>query len=362
MDNMKRFLIFLLILVVSVFLLVRVIKNQVRHDLLQPVYQPALTPSPTVVIDRLAQTNTSLFVPEWTVDSISNTSFDRYIYFGITSSKNGIDTAAAQKNIDTFEQALPDGKQTLLTLQMQDTDTNGAILQNKTLAQKVISQTVTLAKQNNFSGIVLDLEMGGIPFDALIDEINGFTKALNTQAKAQRLSFAITLYGDTFYRLRPFDVKTIAGNTDMVMIMAYDFHKARSNPGPNFPLSGQSTYGYDMGKMADDFLQAVPNQKLSVIFGLFGYDWPVDNQGNAVGQGQAVTDLQIQNKFLTSCKFSVCDIKRDPLSDETQIRYTDDNNQKHIVWFEDMQSVGAKEQYLKKRGIGNFSFWANSYF
>jgi spore germination protein YaaH len=359
---MKRFLIVLLIIVVSVFLFIRVIRNQVRHDLSQPVIQPALTPSPTVVIDQLHQTNTSLFVPSWTVDTISNDSFDHYIYFGIIPTKNGIDIDAASKAIDVFNQEAPEGKQTLLTLEMQNTDTNGAILQNKTLQQQVISQTVTLAKQKGFSGVVLDLEMGGIPFDSLINEINSFTKALDTQAKVQHISFAITLYGDTFYRLRPFDVKTIAANSDMVMIMAYDFHKSRSSPGPNFPLGGQAIYGYDMGKMADDFLQVVPNQKLGVIFGLFGYDWPVDTNGNAIGQGQPLTDLQIQNKFLNNCSFSVCQIKRDALSGETEIHYTDDGNQKHIVWFEDMQSVDAKEAYLKKRGIGNFSFWANSYF
>jgi spore germination protein YaaH len=358
----KRFLVVLLIIIVSVFLFVRVIREQVRHDLLQPVVQPALIPSPTVVIDRLQKTNTSLFVPSWTVDTISDTSFDHYIYFGINPTKNGIDEESANKNIQAFQQQMPDGKQTLLTLQMQNTDINGDILQNKTLQQKVIIQTVSLARQNGFSGVVLDLEMGGIPFDSLLDEINSFTKALDTQAKAQGLTFAITLYGDTFYRLRPFDVKTIASNSHTVMIMAYDFHKARSSPGPNFPLGGQAIYGYDMEKMADDFLQAVPNQKLSVIFGLFGYDWPVDAKGNAIGQGQPLTDLQIENKFFNDCKFSVCQIKRDALSSETEIHYTDDANQQHIVWFEDQQSVALKEQYLRKRGIGNFSFWANSYF
>ena len=359
---MKRFLIILLLLAVSAFIALRVIRDQVRHDLLQPVAQPALTPSPTVVIDQLKQTNTALFVPSWTVDSISDTSYDHFIYFGIVPTKNGIDTSASEKPLAEFIKSVPEGKQTMLTLKMQDTDINAAVLQNKTLQQKVISQTIAVAKENGFSGVVLDLEMGGIPFSSLLDEINGFTKALDAQSKEKHLQFGVTLYGDTFYRLRPFDVKTIASNADMVMIMAYDFHKVRSNPGPNFPLGGQSIYGYDMGKMADDFLQAVPNQKISVIFGLFGYDWPVDNQGNAVGQGQALTDLQIQNKFLNGCKFSVCQIKRDPVSGETVIYYTGDNNQKHIVWFEDMQSVAAKEHYLQKRGIGNFAFWANSYF
>lgn len=359
---MKRVFVIVLIFFVGVFILLRVARSIVGHDLSQPVYEPALTPSPTVVIDRLNQTNTSEFVPSWTVDSISNNSFDQYIYFGISPTRDGIDTDAAGKALNAFVKEVPQGKQMLLTLQMQNTDVNAAILQNKTLQQKVIFQTVMIAKANGFSGVVLDLEMGGIPFDTLIEEINEFTKALDEQAKAQQLQFAMTLYGDTFYRLRPFDVKTIASHADMVLIMAYDFHKARSNPGPNFPLGGQNRYGYDMGKMADDFLQVVPNKKLAVIFGLFGYDWPVDDHGNATGQGQALTDLQIQNKFLTTCSFKDCQIKRDPVSSETVIQYTDDREQKHIVWFEDMQSVATKQQFLRKKGIGNFSFWANSYF
>lgn len=359
---MKRFLIIFLIIAVSAFLFFRVIRNQVRNDLTQPVEQPALAPSPTVVIDKLQSTNTSLFVPSWTVDSINNTSFNQYIYFGITPTKEGIDETAATQKIAAFQKTLPDGKQSLLALSMQDTDTNGAILKDKTLQQKVIQETITLAQQNGFSGVVLDLEMGGIPFDALIDEINNFTKAFDDSAKASHLEFAVTLYGDTFYRLRPFDVKTIASHADTVMIMAYDFHKARSSPGPNFPLSGQNVYGYDMSKMADDFLQAVPNQKVAVIFGLFGYDWPVDDKGNAVGTGQPLTDTQIEEKFLTKCTYQSCQWNRDSVSGETVVHYTDDANQKHIVWFEDMQSATAKEQYLKKRGIGNFSFWANSYF
>ena len=358
---MKRFLVVVLIILVTAFILLRVVRAKVGHDLAAPVYQPALTPTPTITLDRSQKTNTSLFVPNWALDSISD-GYDQYIYFGISPTVDGISSDDADvKDIDTFLTSVPQGKQTLLTLEMTNSSINSTILQNKTFQQKIISQTVSLAIANGFSGVVLDLEMSGIPFSSLIDEISSFSKALDTQTKAQNMQFDVTLYGDTFYRLRPFDVKTIASNADMVMIMAYDFHKTR-DPGPNFPLGGQNTYGYDIGKMADDFLQAVPNQKLEVIFGLFGYDWPVDNQGNATGAGQPLTDIQIQNKFLTNCQFKDCQIKRDPTSAETEIQYTDDSNQKHVVWFEDMQSVKTKEQFLRNKGIGNFSFWANSYF
>jgi spore germination protein YaaH len=360
--QMKRFIVVVLIILVTVFILLRVVRTKIGHDLAAPVYQPASTPTPTITIDKLARTSTYLFVPDWALSDIPD-NYDTYIYFGISPTTNGIDEHdSGVKDISTFQDAMPSDKETLLALEMTDSDINGSILQSKSLQQKVISQTVSIAKANGFSGVVLDLEMSSIPFSSLVDEINDFTKSLDKEAKAQGLTFDVTLYGDTFYRLRPFDVKTIAANSDMVMVMAYDFHKSQSDPGPNFPLSGADTYGYDMGKMSDDFLQAVPNQKLGVIFGLFGYDWPVDSQGNAVGQGQPLTDLQIQNKFLNGCQFKDCQIKHDSVSAETEIHYTDSNNQKHIVWFEDMQSVTTKEQYLRKRGIGNFSFWANSYF
>lgn len=359
---MKRFLVMLLIIFVTGFILLRVVREKVGHDLSQPVYQPAMTPTPTVTINKLQKTTTSLFVPNWALSSISG-NYDQYIYFGISPTTSGIDqNDSGVKDIPIFLKAVPQGKQTFLTLEMTNSDTNASILQNKTLQQKIILQTVSIAKSNSFSGIVLDLEMSGIPLGPTIDEINNFTKSLDQQTKAQKLQFDVTLYGDTFYRERPFDVKTIASNSDMILVMAYDFHKAGSNPGPNFPLGGGNIYGYDMNQMADDFLQVVPNQKLGVIFGLFGYDWPVDNQGNAMSQGEPLTDIQIQNKFLNGCRLKDCQIKHDPVSAETEIQYTDATNQKHIVWFENMQSVTTKQQYLRKRGIGNFSFWANSYF
>ncbi|MGI8419683.1 MAG: glycosyl hydrolase family 18 protein [Candidatus Levyibacteriota bacterium] len=360
---MKRFLFVCLILVLGGFELVQVAKNKIRHDIAQPINEPALTPTPTLTIDRDGKTNTSLFVPYWTVKDLSDGTFDSYIYFGLKPSSHGIDTSeAGAQQVDDFISAVPQDKTKLLTLRMVDQDANNAILKDKKLQQKIISQTISFTKDHGFSGVVLDLEISGLPFDSLVTQISNFTHDLATQTKAQHLQFELTLYGDTFYRVRPFDVKNLAKDADNVMIMAYDFNKSRSNPGPNFPLSGQETYGYDMGKMADDFLQVVPNQKLHVIFGLYGYDWPVDNSGNATGQGSPLTDAQIQNKFLHDCKFSACQIKRDPVSAETVIHYTDDTNQKHVVWFEDMQSVATKEKVLKQKGIGNFSFWANSYF
>ncbi len=342
-------------------------KEKVSQDLAQPIAESIITPTPvpTIVPDHDKSVTTSVFVPYWTVGvgDNSNLSYDEYIYFGIAPTTNGIDLhEAGAVRVEKFLETIPQGKKKLVTLRMINAQTNAAILKDKNSQKKIITQTVAFAKDHEFSGVVLDLEISAIPFDSLVEQINDFTRDLATDAKKQNLTFSLTLYGDTFYRLRPFDVKTLSQNADSVMLMAYDFHKARANPGPNFPLSGRKTYGYDIEKMADDVLRFVPPNKVSVIFGLFGYDWEVDENEKAIAQGKPLTYQQIKEKFLDTCRFDNCQIKRDPVSSETVIRYTDEQSKKHVVWFEDMESVTAKENVLRKKGISHFSFWAYSYF
>jgi spore germination protein YaaH len=341
-------------------------KDNLNHDLSQPVYLPTAAPSPipTIVINTQKET-TSLFVPYWTVTNqpIDTTGFNKVIFFGISPTEDGVDSSETSiSQLSAFSQAVPATNSKVLALRMTNSQLNLNILKNKTNQTKIIAQTIEIAKQNNFNTVLLDLEVSAIPFDALIQQINSFTKTFSQQSKANNLSFTMTIYGDNFYRLRPFDLKELSKYTDTIMIMAYDFHKANGAPGPNFPLSGKETYGYDLQKMTDDFLQFVPPQKIAVIFGLFGYDWTIDNHGNAINQATPLTDLQIQQKFLNNCQYNQCKITKDKLSAETQIKYTDANNEKHEVWFEDQNSMKQKEIMLKQKGIKSFSMWAYSYF
>ena len=99
---MRRLGVIVLIILVSAFILLRVVRAKVGHDLAQPVPQPSLAASPTVVIDPLKQTSTSLFVPTWTLDTISG-NYDKYIYFGVAPTEDGIDTSdTATQNIQLF--------------------------------------------------------------------------------------------------------------------------------------------------------------------------------------------------------------------------------------------------------------------
>ena len=321
---------------------------------------PSVTEQPNQTIAK-----TSLFVPYWSLSSQQTvpTTYDTYLYFGIQATRSGIDTAeAGYINLPLFLSATPSNSNKLLVIRMIDNTENSAILGNQTAQKNIIAQTVKIAKENGFNGVVLDLEMSAIPFDSLIQQINTFNDGFSQAARQDNLTYSITMYGDTFYRPRPFDLKHLAADAGTIYIMSYDLHKASGNPGSNFPIATTSEDEYDLSKMLTDYEAVVPKSKLAIVFGLFGYDWPIDAKGNAEGTGSALSYEDIENKFILTCAEKNCLLKYDSASGENIETYTDKQNQNHIIWFDGPKSVQTKEVFLKTRGIQDFSFWAWSYF
>ncbi|OGH10504.1 MAG: hypothetical protein A2857_04370 [Candidatus Levybacteria bacterium RIFCSPHIGHO2_01_FULL_36_15] len=305
-----------------------------------------------------------LFVPYWSFDKekIESREFENLIYFGISANKNGIDkNDTGYKKITAFRQ-LSDDKKKFLTLRMLDSDINFSILKNKDLQKKIINQSIDITKNNTFDGLLLDLEISALPFESIVKEVTDFMELFNKSAKNKNLLFYVALYGDTFYRLRPYDVQSIEKHTDKIMIMAYDFHKAKGDPGPNFQLEGKERYGYDFKNMIDDFLKTVPGNKLSIVFGLYGYDWPVDEKERSKAVAQILSLNEIKFKFLDKCNLKDCIVTRDKQSSESKIVYVDEEGISHNVWFEDEISIKEKQKYLLTKGMGSIAYWAYSYF
>lgn len=319
-----------------------------------------VTPYPIVISEK--EEANSVFVPYWSLNSQLANEQGRLIYFGITPTTSGIDRSeSGYQNLSQFVSYASQNEK-LLTVRMLNQELNFEILEDPNIQEQVILDSIVIAKENGFDGIVLDLELKALPFDSILTQINEFVTRFNRETEENDLIFSVLVYGDTFYRVRPFDVKHIAENSDEVMIMAYDFHKSGGNPGPNFPKNGSEKYGYDYLELMDDFLASVPREKLTVVFGLFGYDWPVNDENISIDSGESLSYFQIQSRYVNSCPGVSCILTRDELSSETNITYTDTDSQKHSVWFEDVESVEAKKKLLKTRGINSFSSWAYSYY
>src|SRR5258706_3079738 len=212
---MKKFFfacVIFLVLLFGVVKIIMLVKLQVKRDLVASVIYPATRTSPTEKLLAFSSpVSTSVFVPSWTLKP-KNTfgGYDAYIYFGDV------------EHIADFMSSAPENKVKLLVIRMLDSDEDIAVLKNSAKQNSVISEAITTAKKHRFTGIVLDFELQALPFDALVNQINTFVSAFYLQAKENNFTFAMTVYGDTFFRLRPFDVKALSHHVDHFMIMSYD--------------------------------------------------------------------------------------------------------------------------------------------
>jgi len=363
--NKRLFRIFIGGVVISAILFFAgVVFRQKLNSILS--FQPTLTqslPSPTPTVIPAKVINQTLFVPYWSVGSgVSLPKYQKLIYFGLQATLTGIDKEdLGYTRMGVFARE-SDDQVKLLAVRMIDSKTNFEILKDTKAQDVIIEQSIQEARSFGFTGLLLNLEVSALPFDSLVDQISQFNERFADQAQKAGLSYSLTAYGDTFYRLRPFDMAKLAKQVDMIYIMAYDFHKAKGNPGPNFPLGGRDMYGYDYSRMVVNFSDTVPAEKLTVVFGMYGYDWSVDDKGVASKIGEPMALKDIKAKIINHCAYLSCEWERDSLSAETKATYSDKLTGKHIVWFEDEESVKRKQEFLKSQGIGSYAYWAHSYF
>jgi len=304
-----------------------------------------------------------IFVPYWTfTNSISVEDYNNIIYFGISVNEKGIDTNDdGYKKLNIFSDLIPDDKKTFLTLRVLDKDIKTKILSDKNFQTNISNETILLAKKYRFDGIVLDFETSAFGFESTQNLITSFYKNFASHVNSSGLQFITTLFGDTYYRARPYDVQEIALASDRIIIMAYDFHKARLAPGPNFPFSDKKKYGYSFQAMIDDFLEDVPLDKVIVAFGFFGYDWTLDDNGVSIDEAQALSLNQIRSRFIDECLFDNCATERN-YDNEGVVKYKDDEGYEHEAWFEDEISLEKKIEFLKSAGIRKIAIWAYSYY
>ncbi len=303
-----------------------------------------------------------IVVPYWTFTSSLNIqNYDSIIYFGITISEDGVDTLEDGYNkLSQFSELVPDDKKTYLTLRILGENATGDILENASFQKEIGTQTASIANSYGFDGIVVDFETSAFGFKSTEKKITNLYKNLNGEIKKENLEFLVTVFGDTYYRARPYNVREISLLSDRVIIMAYDFHKARLNPGPNFPFSNKEKYGYDFVTMIDDFKKDVAHEKIVVALGYFGYDWKMD-KGVSVGLAEPLSLNQVEARFVDNCEYNNC--KKETNKDgESVIYYEDNEGFDHEVWFEDEESVGKKIEFLNSKGINQIGFWAYSFF
>lgn len=306
----------------------------------------------------------SVFIPYWALgqDDLSIIPYDKIYYFGVTIDSNGvIKDEPGYKGLESRN--CPNSQECILVLRMLDHSITEEILQSPVSQQKIIKETLELTNTHFFQGVALDLEISGLISDGMKGQINDFVQQFYTSTNKNYKTLSFIIYGDNYYRGRPYDMKFISSHSDEVMIMAYDLSKSYGEPGPNFLFEkrpSDSEGGYDFKTMIADFKNDIEPKKITVIFGMYGYDWTLNAQGLPLKRGEAITINQIRK--MTNDKTQNSIQTQNLKSKEKKIEYVDAENQKHVIWYEDEESAAIKSQYLQEQGIGSVSYWAYGYF
>lgn len=317
---------------------------------------------PTTTVHTLSQ---NIFLPYWAseMDDVEM-KYDNYYYFGVQPTIRGtLEEEPGLQNIKITKN-IPE-KQKKLVIRMLNSTVTEALLEGKQAQKELVSQIGATLNSYSFSGIVLDIEVPFTLNSGKKDKITEFVQLMCTAVKSNYKTCSVLIYGDLYYRSRPYDVKRLGEIADKILIMSYDFHKAGGEPGPNFPLSRRSAneggpdidYEYDFKQMISDFLKDVSKEKIEVVFGMYGYDWTLNEQGTPLKAATAISVNNIKSKVKRLNLKVVSNRAR-----EKKIEYVDNTGKKHILWYEDEESYAVKTKYLQQQGVWQISFWAQSYF
>lgn len=220
------------------------------------------------------------------------------------------------------------------------------VLSDETLRKKLVDDILVNVKYYGYDGVEIDFE--GIKgedraaFTTFLDE-------LKQKLTPENLTLFIAVPAKTWDDTKNvwsggYDYAAIGKIVDRVMIMSYDEHWSG---GPAGPVSSLPWFE-NVAAFAN---KTIPKDKLLMGLPLYGYDWP------ETGKGRALLPTGIENLM----KQYGGQVELDPVSSTPFYRYTDSKGVKHIVWFENNESIAKKVQVVQNFGFKGVGLWRLGY-
>ncbi len=142
-------------------------------------------------------------------------------------------------------------------------------------------------------------------------------------------------------------VERLAAAADFLVLMAYDEHSANDEPGPIATPDGVFASGAA-------YLKRAPADKLVMAIGAYGYDWPLDAEGDAARPAEERSYPQA----LSLARENEVPIEWDAASRTSSFEYDDeDKHEKHAVHFLDAPAAFAQLQALAALHLRGTAIW-----
>jgi spore germination protein len=216
-----------------------------------------------------------------------------------------------------------------------------AVLRSATYRNKLIKNLVNIAVSKEYDGVNIDFE--AIPKGDR-SRYTQFIKALSANLKTNGKLLAISVPGVTEDNPNDswagaYDLATLGQYVDILQLMTYDENGPWGAPGP--------VAGLDWVTDCVTYVKSVVDpSKISMGVPAYGYVWNLDKN-----TGRTVAWVDIPDLIAGKT------VHWDAASSSPWIRWTE-NGVHYEAWFENTQSIQAKQQLARNNLLHGISVWA----
>ncbi|HUN04334.1 MAG TPA: glycosyl hydrolase family 18 protein, partial [Niabella sp.] len=213
-------------------------------------------------------------------------------------------------------------------------DALSRILHDPKRRKTVIDNVLNQCLQHHFIGVNIDFEdINENSDEYLIQFIKEMAQTFH--AKGLLVTQDIMPFNNDY------NVSELAKYNDYLFLMAYDEHSSDGKPGP---ISSQKW----IEAAVDDLAKKIPNEKIILGLGAYGYDWPAKE-----GVDPAVTYQQALSRANAS-KASI-DYNNDTYN--LSFSYIGNDNVTHDVYFTDAATQFNSMRFGSQYGLAGFALW-----
>ncbi|WP_026772094.1 glycoside hydrolase family 18 protein [Sediminibacillus sp. JSM 1682029] len=221
------------------------------------------------------------------------------------------------------------------------------IITNRQVENTLLNEIVSTAEAGGYRDVHFDFEF--LPPDTREDYNNFLRRAKQRLSEAGLLmSTALapkTSAEQTGAWYEAHDYAAHGEIADFVVLMTYEWGYSGGPPMAVSPIG-------PVREVVEYALTEMPAEKILLGQNLYGYDWtlpfePGGDYAQALSPQQAITLARNENVA----------IEYDETDQAPFFHYTDDEGNRHEVWFEDARSIQAKFDLIKELGLRGISYW-----
>jgi len=215
-----------------------------------------------------------------------------------------------------------------------------AVLATDASRKSAAQRLAGICEERGYAGVNVDLEeLGPQGFQQLALLVETLWSELHPRG------FLVTV--DVPADPKDVPVERLAASSDFLVLMAYDEHSADDNPGPI------ATPDF-VARSAGEYLRRAPAEKLVLAIGAYGYDWPLDSDGDTARPAEELSYSQA----LGLARENEAPMEWDAQARGPFFEYEDDEaREKHAVRFLDAPADAVQLEAVAALRLRGTALW-----